>query len=83
MERNKELVMGQTVRLVKDVSETDRYGRLLRYVFVDDRFINQLLVAEGYANASSYPPDVAYQEVFRSAEEMAREHGAGLWTQCP
>jgi micrococcal nuclease len=82
MERNKELVMGQTVRLVKDVSETDRYGRLLRYVFVDDRFINQLLVAEGYANASSYPPDVAYQEVFRSAEEMAREQGAGLWTQC-
>ncbi len=83
MARNKELVMGQTVRLVRDVSETDRYGRLLRYVFVDDRFINQLLVAEGFANASSYPPDVAYQQVFRSAEDLAREQGAGLWTQCP
>jgi micrococcal nuclease len=83
MERNKELVMGQTVRLVKDVSETDRYGRLLRYVFVNERFINQLLVAEGFANASSYPPDIAYQQVFRSAEDLAREQGAGLWTQCP
>lgn len=83
MERNKELVMGQTVRLVKDVSETDRYGRLLRYVFVNERFINQLLVSEGFANASSYPPDIAYQQIFRSAEDLAREQGAGLWSQCP
>ena len=33
----------------KDVSETDRYGRLFRYVWVDDVMVNAVLVAEGYA----------------------------------
>jgi len=37
---NAGLVMGKTVNLAKDVSETDRYGRLLRYVYVGDIFVN-------------------------------------------
>ena len=37
-DKNAELVLGQYVRLVKDVSETDRYGRLLRYVYVGQTF---------------------------------------------
>ncbi len=77
--KNKELVAGKQVRLVKDVSETDKYGRLLRYVYVDDIFVNLTLVKEGYANVSTYPPDVAYNDVFLSAEQEARKLGTGLW----
>ncbi len=57
--RNQELVLGETVYLKKDVSETDRYGRLLRYVWLNDEtLVNAVLVAEGHAQASTYPPDV-------------------------
>ena len=43
--RNKELVEGKTVLLEKDVSETDQFGRLLRYVYLEDgRMVNELLV---------------------------------------
>jgi micrococcal nuclease len=78
-EKNKALVEGKRVRLVKDVSETDSYGRLLRYVYVDDVFVNRELVAGGYANAYTYPPDVAFAEEFRAAEVFARENKRGLW----
>lgn len=77
--KNKELVLGKEVRLAKDVSETDKYGRLLRYVSVGDTFVNEYLVREGYARASSYPPDVKYQNLFRDAEREAREAKRGLW----
>jgi len=77
--KNKELVSGKDVRLVKDVSDTDKYGRLLRYVYVGDVFVNEYLVREGYARASSYPPDVKYQELFRDAEREARENKRGWW----
>ena len=77
--RNKELVEGQIVGLEKDVSETDKYGRLLRYVYKDNILVNELLVKEGYAKSSSYPPDIKYQEKFRLAEQEARENNRGLW----
>lgn len=78
-EKNRELVEGKEVRLVKDVSETDKYGRLLRYVYVGDIFVNDYFVRNGYAKASSYPPDVKYQDQFRQAEEEARNNKRGLW----
>ncbi len=80
-QKNKELVEGQQVELEKDVSETDRYGRLLRYVYQDGVMINELLVKEGYARATSYPPDVKYQDLFRRAEAQAREQQLGLWSE--
>lgn len=79
---NKQLVLGKKVRLEKDVSETDRYSRLLRYVYLGDLFVNQYLVAQGYAVASSYPPDVKHQEFFREAEQEARRNNIGLWSAC-
>lgn len=82
-QRNQELVLDKYVILEKDVSNTDRYGRLLRYVWIDDVFINKQLVEEGYALASSYPPDVAKQDEFRAAEREAREQLRGLWSACP
>jgi micrococcal nuclease len=77
--KNEELVEGKEVTLVKDVSETDRYNRLLRYVYVEDIFVNDYLVKQGFANASSYPPDVKYQDQFRESEQDARENKRGLW----
>jgi len=78
-DKNKELVEGKDVELEKDVSETDKYGRLLRYVWIEDLLINEFLVQEGYAQSSTYPPDVKYQERFKEAERQAREEGKGLW----
>lgn len=80
--KNKELVEGKQVRLEKDVSETDKYGRLLRYVYIGDTFVNDYLVRQGYAHASSYPPDIKYQEQFRQAQEEARSGNRGLWSAC-
>ncbi len=79
--KNKELVEGRIVQLEKDVSETDRYGRLLRYVYVGDIFVNKYLVEEGYAQAVSYPPDIKYQESFQQAGKYAQEHKKGLWAE--
>jgi len=59
--RNKALVENQTVYLEKDVSESDRFGRLLRYVYLESgAMVNELLVAEGFAQPSTFPPDVKY-----------------------
>lgn len=81
-EENSRLIQGKTVRLEKDISETDRYGRLLRYVYVDDTLINEALVKNGFAQASTYPPDVKYQKLFLEAQIEAREQGRGLWGEC-
>ena len=78
-EKNRELVEGKTVFLEKDVSETDRYGRLLRYVYVGDTFVNAYLVQQGYAQVSTYPPDVKYQERFLELQREARKAQRGLW----
>lgn len=83
--KNADLVLGKKVTLQKDVSETDKYKRLLRYVYVDGVFVNQYLVAEGYANARSYPPDIAHQVLFKQQEREAYEAQKGFWNKenCP
>ena len=80
--RNHELVFGKNIRIEKDVSETDRYKRILRYVYIDEIMINELLVKEGYALASSYPPDVKYQDILMKAQEVAKANKSGLWGNC-
>lgn len=79
--RNKELVEGKIVRLERDISETDRLGRLLRYVYVGDIFVNKVLVEEGLAHASPYPPDIARQDELFASERAARENGQGVWSE--
>lgn len=79
---NKELVDGKTIRLIKDVRNTDRYGRWLRYVYIDDLLINLELVRLGYARSFSVPPDTANQDLFIESERLAREAKAGLWGGC-
>jgi len=80
--RNKELVEGKRVRLEKDVSDTDRFGRLLRYVWLGDEQINARLIAEGYANIATFPPDVRNQDLYQRLEREARTAGRGLWSAC-
>ncbi len=80
---NQKLVAGKTVVLEKDVSETDQYGRLLRYVWLHEgskwTLVNLELVRLGLASAISYPPDVAYDDVLSSAEGTAQTSLVGLW----
>ena len=87
--KNKELVEGKMVKLEKDVSETDKYNRLLRYVYVENPelvsgslFVNDSLVREGFARVSTYPPDVKYQKMFLESEKYARQNNLGLWGKC-
>ncbi len=78
---NRSLVEDQTVILVKDVSDTDQYGRLLRYVYLPDgTFVNALMIADGYGRVVSFPPDVAYLEAFTELQTDARENQRGLWS---
>jgi micrococcal nuclease len=78
------LPKGSTVRLVRDVEERDRYGRLLAYVYRarDDLFVNLALAREGYAVVLTVPPNVAHTGEFVAAARDAREHGRGLWSRC-
>ena len=80
---NRMKVLGKTVRLEKDTSETDRYGRLLRYVYVGNDMVNEVLVREGYAIAKAYPPDTRNQIRFEQAETQAKAENKGLWNACP
>ena len=80
---NAALVEGATVVLEKDVSETDRFGRLLRYVWLRDGeawlFVDLELVRQGYAQVATFPPDVRWVDTFREAQRIARDAGLGLW----
>lgn len=80
---NEKLVLNKSVRLARDVSNIDRYGRLLRYVYVGDTFVNSKLVSDGFAYASPYPPDVEHNDDLRAAMIAAREGQKGLWGGCP
>ena len=77
VEANRAMVSGQSVRLVKDVSETDRYDRLLRYVYVGSVFVNQELVAQGFAEVVLYEPDERYFDDFLRFESNAARNGYG------
>jgi micrococcal nuclease len=79
---------GREVWLEKDVSETDRYERLLRYVWVEKNngdvyLLNEVVVRDGYALAIRYEPDTARAERLEAAQRRAAERGAGLWSACP
>jgi len=81
--KNIELVGGKAVTLIKDVSETDPYGRMLRYVLVGDVFVNYELVSQGFANAASFPPDISCIPAFQAVEQKASASKLGLWSAPP
>lgn len=86
----KEMLTGKTVYLEKDVRNTDKYDRLLRYVWleipnditsdeINTKMFNAILLINGYAKLFTYPPDVKYVEYFKPLEEDARKNNIGLW----
>ena len=80
---NRGLVEGRRVVLELDVSDRDVFGRLLRHVWLQDGsswvLVGLRLVADGYAYASGYPPDVKYDDQMRAAQRAAEQAGRGLW----
>lgn len=75
---------GTRVRLVRDVEARDRYGRRLAYVYRadDGLFVNEDLVAGGWAVPYRYPPNVRFADAFSTLGRQAREQGVGLWGAC-
>ena len=76
---NRSLVEGRDVLLVRDVSEVDSQGSLLRYVLVDQLFVNDEMVKQGFASVFSQIPDTACQALFLSSEAYARANKLGIW----
>jgi micrococcal nuclease len=77
---NRSLVEGQTVTLEKDVSETDAEGRLLRYVHVGGRMVNEELLRQGLARVEMVPPDLKYGARFQAVEQEAQAANLGIWS---
>ena len=77
---NRDLVEDRTVILVRDVSENDQYGRLLRYVYLEDgTFVNAEMIRNGMARLVTFPPDVAQTAYLKELQAAARDSGAGMW----
>jgi len=79
------LTVGTTVRLVIDQTNRDDFGRLLRYVFVDEQtrgtvFVNEVLVEGGFAISNRHEPDTARSDELDAAQQRARDAGRGIWS---
>ena len=76
----KKLLGTARVGVRTDVEERDKYGRLLVYLWSSDgTFVNLEMIRQGYAHLYTLPPNIAYAEPFRSAQQEAREEKRGIW----
>ena len=77
------LVLGKKVYLEQDRTLEDKYGRLLRYIYLDDILINEILVQEGYAKVyDKYKEDTQRYEQLKEKETFAIKEQKGVWN-CP
>lgn len=81
---NERLVDGREVHLEVGEEQRDRYDRLLAYVYRadDGRFVNEILVRDGYARPLAIEPNVDHAEAFSALADEARKAGRGLWSAC-
>jgi len=80
---NEKLVFGKRVKLEKDVTDKDQYGRLLRFVFTEDgEFVNWFLIRNGYAQLLAISPDKKFEKVFLDAQLTAKKENLGIWREC-
>ncbi|MBI3627516.1 MAG: thermonuclease family protein [Candidatus Sungbacteria bacterium] len=86
---NRRLVQGKTIIFYRDVSEHDKYGRWLGYVYLLDgpdakmnTFVNRTLVRSGFAFAYNYKPDTSKAALFKTDETAAKNDHLGLWAHC-
>lgn len=80
---------GRTIWLERDVSERDRYERILAYVWLvrgsenpTAELVNERLVRTGFARAAEYPPDTSRAIQLNLAMQQAASEGAGFWGAC-
>ena len=85
----KDLIEGKEVKLRKDVSGVDKFGRLLRHVFLpsetekeDDMFVAQYMVENGFAKAIPVVPDFEYKRYLAQRENVAISGKLGVWGNC-
>ena len=78
-EKLEEIIIGKEIRLEKDVTEKDEYGRLLRYVYVDNLFVNAEMIRLGLARVEEIKPNVKYSELFLEEENKARKASRCIW----
>lgn len=87
-DKNRDLVEGRWIRLVKETSNSDKYGRLLRYVYLidplskEELFVNEYLIKEGYAKLMMIAPDTKYSLHFFDLQNSAKGEKRGLWGAC-
>ena len=62
------------------MSDTDEFGRLLRYVYLGDLLINEELIRQGVAWVAPVPPDLKYQARFQEVQAAAQVEGLGVWS---
>ena len=67
--RLEELVLNKEVQLEAEKRDKDKYGRLLRDVYINGIFVNEVMIEEGYAEVMIYSPDNKYEKIFRDARE--------------
>ncbi|MCB0212791.1 MAG: thermonuclease family protein [Anaerolineae bacterium] len=80
-ETNQRVANLKVVRLVKDKTDYDEDGNLLRYIYIDNQMLNILLVERGLANAQISEPDTRFETEIEAAEARAQEGRLGLWSQ--
>lgn len=83
----RKLVEGKSVKLLKDVTEADDFGRLLRYAILprggeSDLLVDEYLVREGYAEPQTETRDKLYLHLLVAARDEAIREKRGLWGAC-
>lgn len=82
-DRLKNLLEGKIVKLEEDETQgsLDKYGRALRYIFLDGININQKMIEEGYGFEYTYKKPYKYQKEFKQSQKIAEENNVGLWNE--
>jgi micrococcal nuclease len=80
----KEILDGKVVKIDADETQDDqdKYGRLLRYVFLDNENINQKMINEGFAFEYTYKKKYKLQKEFKESQLNAKKNNLGLWKSC-
>ncbi len=75
------LVLGKEVYLESDLSDKGKYGRLLRYIYLEDLMINGYLVENGFVKVyDKYDYDTRRYKELKILEGVAKEKNLGVWT---
>jgi micrococcal nuclease len=75
-------VEGHRVRLLTGVEPRDYYGRLLAYVWVEGRFLEEALLRRGLARILTFHPNDRFASRFELIAQNAARAGKGLWNAC-